>query len=152
MDAKVVYWTGALAVMLAIVTLACAGVREARRGRIARHRRCMALAGSLLALFLASYVVKVAWLGREQLARWSPGDVLVLRIHETCIAVMLAAGLFAAQRTFRLWRADGSALEAAAGAPALRGHRRAGWIALCAALAGLVTAALVLSGMYARLA
>ena len=71
-DPKLVYWTLALANMLAIVALATVAVRRVRRREIAGHRRLMLAAASLVALFLVSYVAKVWLLGREQLELWEP--------------------------------------------------------------------------------
>ena len=51
--------------MLCVVGFAAAGVRAVRRGDTARHRRCMLTAATLVVLFVVSYVVKLATLGRE---------------------------------------------------------------------------------------
>jgi uncharacterized membrane protein YozB (DUF420 family) len=153
MDPKLVFWTGALVNMSAIVCLAALGVRERRRGAIAAHRRRMLAAGSLVALFLAAYAVKLALLGREDRSAWDATSVWVLRIHELCVLTMVVAGGLAAARGRRLARtrhATGNPVDPVA-PPALgRGHRRAGWVAVVAAALGFATAAVVLAGMYRR--
>ncbi len=152
MDPKLVYWTAAFVNMLGVVAAATLGVRAIRRGNVSLHRRCMLTAATLVAAFVASYGVKLVVLGREDLPRWSPAAVLTLRIHELCVFAMLAGGAFAGARAWRLRRDP-----LARGAEPRRGrtprwlpHRRAGWTAVTAALLGVITAALVLAGMYQR--
>ncbi len=140
-DPKLAYWTLALANMLAIVVLALVAVRRVRRREILGHRRLMLIAGSLVALFLVSYVFKVALLGREQLELWDARYVWTLRFHETCIAVMVLAGARA------LWLGAKTGFRDAARA---RSHRRAGWTALVSALLGVGSAGYVLVGMFER--
>jgi len=151
LDPKVVYWTGALANMLAAVACACLGVRRVRRADVAGHARLMKMAGVLVGLFLISYVVKVGALGREQLELWEPRFVHVLRFHETCIAVMVLAGATAFGFALRLRLATPEGRAAAARSGALAYHRRAGWTALVSSALGAAGAAYVLYGMYARL-
>jgi uncharacterized membrane protein YozB (DUF420 family) len=147
------YWTGALANFAGVVALAIFGVRAVRRRDVRTHRRCMLAAGILVALFLASYVFKVVALGREDLDLWSAGAVAVLRLHETCILVMLVAGATAAAHAWRFRRSlPAGPLPPPSDATRrdrLR-HRRAGWIAVVASLLALATAVTVLAGMYAR--
>ena len=153
MNANLLYWSGALLNMAVIAGLAVYGVRCARRGELARHARSMRAAGLLVGLFLASYVLKLASLGREELASWSPAAVGMLRFHELCVLVMLVAGGIALflGRTLRRSRAyTRDAADPAAPAGLLRRHRLAGRTALAGALLGAATAALVLAGMYTR--
>lgn len=140
-DPKLAYWTAALANMLAIVALAVVAVRRIRRREILGHRRLMLSAASLVALFLVSYLAKVALLGREQLELWDPRYVWTLRFHETCVAAMVIAGSRA------LWLGAKTGFRDAARA---RSHRRAGWTAVVSALLGLASAGYVLLGMYER--
>jgi uncharacterized membrane protein YozB (DUF420 family) len=152
-DAKVVYWTLAFANMTLIAALALRGARSARRGEFARHARAMRAAALLVGLFLVSYVVKLAVLGREALETWSPGAVTVLRFHELCVLTMLVGGSVALTLGSRL-----RATRAVTGAPGdpfasprLRlTHRLAGRAALLGAFLGAASAAIVLGGMYAR--
>jgi uncharacterized membrane protein YozB (DUF420 family) len=153
MDPKLWFWTAALIDLTAVAALAARGVRHVRRGDVARHRRCMTASAALVFLFLFAYAGKLWLLGRENLAVWSPGDVLVLHVHETCVAVMLAGGALAGQRAWRMRRT-----RRVTGDPAspvtprgwLRLHRGAGWAAVVAAGLGWATAGLVLLGMYRR--
>lgn len=153
MDSKLLYWTAAFANMLLVVALAGAGVRAIRRGRVFVHRRCMLLAAGLVIGFIVSYVLKVAFLGREELERWGAASVIVLRVHELCVFTMLVGGAVAGQRAFAM-RGDPIVRGAPTHLPRTsrlrRWHRRAGWTALTAALLGVVTAAVVLAGMYGR--
>jgi hypothetical protein len=77
----------------------------------------------------------------------------VLYVHEACIAVMLSAGAVAGLRAWRLRRTRNATLDPGdppAPASLARWHRRAGWTAVVAAAGGLVTALLILIGMYQR--
>jgi uncharacterized membrane protein YozB (DUF420 family) len=153
MDGKLLYWTAAFANMLLILGFACVGVRSVRRGKVLLHRRCMLLASGLVIGFLASYLFKVSFLGREELERWGAASVIVLRVHELCVFTMLVGGVVAGQRAFAM-RGDpivrGAQTHLPRNSPLRRWHRRAGWTALTAALLGVVTAAVVLAGMYGR--
>ena len=70
MDLKVLYWTGALLNMGVIVALAWSAIGCARAGDLLSHRRRMLCASLLVVLFVGSYVLKVAYLGREDLGVW----------------------------------------------------------------------------------
>jgi uncharacterized membrane protein YozB (DUF420 family) len=153
MDPKVLFWTGALALMAAIVGVSAVGILRRRRGDLAGHRRSMLSASLLVALFLVAYGLKVLILGHEHIAEWSARDRLVLRIHECFIAIMLSAGLVAGVRARRLRRTRNATLDPAdppAPHPVTRWHRRAGWAAVLAAAGGWFTALLLLLGMYQR--
>ena len=108
----------------------------------------------LVVAFLVSYVFKVMLLGREDLAVWSNVYVQTLRFHETCVLVMLVAGAIAITRARRM-RGTRNVSRDPAVAPApesiVKWHRRAGWTAVVGAVAGLLSAGVVLVGMYARL-
>lgn len=145
MDPKLFYWCAALANFAAVVAAALTGWRYIRRGDVARHRRWMNAAVALVALFLASYVAKVMVLGREPLETWSPAAVAVLRVHETIVAAMLVTGTAARVLARRL--APGAAFAA----PGLRRrHRWSGRTALLAGVFALVTATMILVGMFLR--
>ena len=149
-DPKVVYWTFAWLDLALAVGCACSGVIQIRRGRIEAHRRRMLLGASLILLFLLSYPVKLGFLGREALEEWAPSFVGVLRFHELCILVMLIAGVLAIRLGARIRPAPDATLSEADPA-ARRSHRLAGRTAFVAALAGLLSSAYVLLGMYLRL-
>jgi uncharacterized membrane protein YozB (DUF420 family) len=152
-DAKLAYWTWALANLLAIVICAGIGVVRIRRGELRAHRRLMLTASALVGLFLASYVLKLQLLGREPLELWSAAQVTMLRIHELFVGLMLLGGALAGHRAWRM-RAS---LRGASTLPAAtergrdrRFHRRAGRAAVVAAVFGFLTAGVVLYGMYER--
>jgi uncharacterized membrane protein YozB (DUF420 family) len=153
MDPKTLFWTGALALMAAVVGVAFAGIRRRRRGDIAGHRRAMLCACGLVGLFLFAYVCQVFLLGHEHVAQWSPRERLVLRIHEVFIAVMLVAGIVAGSRAWRLRLTRNATLDPRdppAPLATARWHRRAGWAAVLAALGGWLTALMLLIGMFQR--
>jgi uncharacterized membrane protein YozB (DUF420 family) len=154
-DPKTAYWTLAWLNLAAIVVMAWLGRWLARRKELQGHRRLMLGACTLVVLFVASYGLKLAFLGRETLATWEPHYRLALRVHELCVAGMLLGGALA------LWHAHSARLKPGAAAPVWRTpaqiaasrwwHRRAGLLAIVSATAAVVTAGYVLAGMYARL-
>ncbi len=108
----------------------------------------------LVVLFVASYLFKVIFLGREDLSRWSDAAIWTLRIHELFIAIMLIAGIAALVRGGRLAKTSllSDLPDAKAPDPDERlKHKRAGRIAVLAMLFALLTAGFVLIGMYSRL-
>jgi hypothetical protein len=153
MQPQLVFWTLALVDLCAVVGFAVSGVRALRRGDVPGHRRRMLTSASLVGLFLAAYLVKLAALGREDFSLWSAQAIWVLRLHELCVFSMLVAGAVAGSRALRLRttrRVTGRPEDPPAPARLLRAHRRAGWIAVVAASLAFGFAALVLGGMYRR--
>ena len=153
MDPKIAFWTAALVNLLVIVTLVTVGIRSIRHRQLSRHHRCMKTSAWLVMLFLASYAVKVALLGRESIASWSEAAVMNLRFHELCVLTMVAAGTIAllqARRMRGTRNVSGLPGDPQASDSMLRGHRRAGWTAAIGAGLGFATAALLLAGMYRR--
>lgn len=153
MDAKILYWTGALLNMGVIVGLAAWGIRARRQGDVRRHRLLMLSGIGLVFAFIGSYVLKLVFLGREDLALWSALDLWTLRIHELCVMTMVIAGGVAAWRGTRLARTRNATRlpEDPPAAPKLSsGHRAAGWTAVVAVVLGFLTAGMVLAGMYQR--
>ena len=113
------------------------------------------LAGAfLIVAFVGSYLLKLAFLGREDLSTWSAMHVQNLRVHETCVLLMIVAGVVALTRARRM-RGSRERTQNPADHPApastVAWHHRAGWASVVAAMAGLATAAGILAGMYARL-
>jgi uncharacterized membrane protein YozB (DUF420 family) len=152
LDPKVIYWTAAFANMLAAVTLAVLGVRRIQRAEIAGHQRLMKTAALLVVLFVVSYGVKLALLGREALELWEPRFRNVLRFHELCVLTMVLAGSRALYlATTRRLADPPTPNHVDARARSARSHRRAGWTALVSSALGALTAGYVLYGMYARL-
>ncbi len=146
MDPKLLYWTGALINMWAVAALALAGVARIRARDVAGHHRRMLGAAALVLLFVLSYAVKLAQLGREDLPSWEPWAVTLLRIHELFVFIMLLAGGRAgllARKLRHVKLPDGQG-----GDPLRVAHRRAGKLAIGAALFGALTASGVLTGMY----
>jgi uncharacterized membrane protein YozB (DUF420 family) len=151
MDPKLLFWCIALANLALIVGFALTGVQAVRRGDVRMHRRRMLIAASLVALFLVSYLAKVAVLGREDRSLWTALDRTVLYVHETFVVLMLGGGGFAAWRAWRFRLGPAFALPRD-GLPGARTHRRAGWVAVVGAALAFVTAGGVLAGMFSRAA
>jgi hypothetical protein len=147
MDPRILYWGGALALMLFAVACAWRGVRRIRAGDREAHRRCMSLSLTLVLSFLLSYPVKLALIGPEDLAQWSRGSRLWLQAHESFVAVMLIGGLAARLAARRLRGATPRRREHG---PIGRLHRMAGWTAVGGATLALATAAFVFQGMLSR--
>ncbi|MFN7962283.1 MAG: DUF420 domain-containing protein [Thermoanaerobaculia bacterium] len=144
MNTTLSFWTASLLLLAVAIAMGFAGWRHIRYGRVEEHRRRMRAAMWLVVAFLVAYLAKVAFLGRENLALWDSRSLWILRLHETVISVMLLAGGVAR------WLGQKAADRDCLGSPANRWHRWFGRLALVAGLCGLVTAALVLAGMYAR--
>jgi uncharacterized membrane protein YozB (DUF420 family) len=81
MDPKIAFWTAAFANMALVMGFAVVGVLQRRRGDIRRHRRSMLLSAVFVGLFLLGYVLKLAFLGREDMDIWSPAAFWILRVH-----------------------------------------------------------------------
>ena len=151
MNPKLVYWTVALANLAVIVVCGARGVRAIRRGEVRTHRRMMLVSVALVALFLASYLAKVAWLGKEDRSAWTAFDHAVLGIHELCIAAMLIAGGVALYRALRFQAKLRPSWSIPAGAlPGRAQHRRAGTVAKWSGALAFVTAIGVWAGMLLR--
>lgn len=154
MDARFLFWSGALLNMALMFGLLFNGVRQVRQGNVQAHRRSMIGAASLVLAFLVAYLLKATLIGKEDFSRWSVPDVWILRFHEMCVLLMLLAGIVALTRARRLrgtQNATADRDDPMAPEPLVRSHTRAGWTAVSAAALGLVTAAIVLIGMYGRL-
>lgn len=147
MDPKLIYWTAAFGIMAAAVVAALAAWYFIRRGDVPRHRFLMNTAIVLVGVFLLSYVAKVLVLGKEDLDAWSREAVFTLYVHETIVLVMIVVGAAARLLARKLWPLPSpGGLETAT----RRRHRLAGRTAVGAAIFGLLTAAMVLAGMYVR--
>jgi uncharacterized membrane protein YozB (DUF420 family) len=136
-----------------VVGFAAAGIAALRRGDVLRHHRRMLTAAALVGVFLLSYLVKIAVIGREDRASWGMLSIWVLRIHELCVLTMLVAGAVAGTRAVRLLRtrnATRDPRDPPAPVELVRWHRGAGKTAVCAAVLALGLAGLILAGMYRR--
>jgi hypothetical protein len=153
MDPRLAYWTFALLDLAAVVGFALAGVAALRRGDVLRHQRRMLAAAALVALFLLSYLFKLALIGREDLGSWDRASIWILRLHELCVFTMLVAGGIAGSRALRLRHtrnATRDPRDPPAPAALVLWHRGSGKTAVCAAALALGFAGLVLAGMYRR--
>ena len=153
MTANLVFWTVALANLGVVVACGARGVRAIRRGDARTHRRMMLAATALVGLFLLSYLLKVAWLGREDRSAWTAIDYAILYTHELCIAAMLVAGgtaLFRGLRFQSRLRPSWQIPAAPADLPGRDTHRRAGRVAAWAGAFAFLTAIGVWAGMLLR--
>lgn len=143
MEPKLIFWSTALALLAAVVVCGAVAWQSIRRGEVERHRRWVHAAALLIGIFLVAYLAKVVFLGKEQLSSWSPAAVVLLRVHETIVAVMLVAGVWARLLARRF-------APAALKSPAelRRRHRRLGRTAMIASFLALATAALLLVEMF----
>lgn len=153
MDPNLFFWSAALTDLGVVVFCTFTGVRRIRAKDVAGHRRMMYTAISLVVLFLASYVVKVGMLGREEKLEWTPFDFTILYIHELCVTTMLIGGALAIYRAAKFRAGLGPNLKLPPDTDPLQGlerHRRAGWVAVVGSVLGFLTAIGVLAGMFAR--
>ena len=153
MDPKLAFWTLAFANFGVITWCAALGVRRIRRKDVAGQRRMMGTAAALVLLFLVAYVGKVFVLGKEDRSTWTQLDHAVLYVHESCVMLMLIAGLYAGYRAWRFRGHLGPKLVLPPESDPLFGrtqHRRAGWTAIAGCVLALVTAAGVPAGMFSR--
>jgi uncharacterized membrane protein YozB (DUF420 family) len=153
-DARLLFWTAAQLNMTVIAGLVALGIFRIRRGQGEAHRRCMLAATALVVLFLVSYVLKLAFIGREHLETWSPLDVRLLHLHEICVVVMVGGGVAALALGRRLRHTRVFTRNPADPPPdgdALRRHRLFGRGAAVGALLAWILAGFVLAGMYARI-
>lgn len=153
MDPKLLFWAAALANLGVLCGFGLFGVRYARRGEIARHRRNMKIASLLIVAFLAAYLLKVVFLGREDQSLWSSLDVWVLRVHELFVVFMLGGGSVAWLQARKLEGTQLVTRDPADPPPdprVARIHRIAGRTSLVSGVLAFVMAVGVLAGMVAR--
>ena len=153
MDPKILFWAAALADLAVLCGFAIFGVRYARRGEIARHRRAMKIASWLIVTFLGAYVLKVVFLGKEDQSVWTLFDVWVLRIHELFVMFMIGGGIVAWIKSRKLVATRLVTHDPNDPLPdpkVVKIHRIAGRIAVISAILALVMAIGVFVGMVER--
>lgn len=153
MDPKLIFWTCALTDLGVLCGTALFGVRFARRGEIARHKRAMKIASLLVVVFLCSYLLKLQFLGREDLSVWNTLDVWVLRIHELFVLQMLVGGSIAwiqARKLLHTRLVTHDSTDPAPDARTVRVHRLAGRTAVVGSVFAFLFGIGILVGMYGR--
>jgi uncharacterized membrane protein YozB (DUF420 family) len=153
MDPKLFFWTCAFANLGVLSGIALFGVRYARRGEIARHKRAMKIASLLVMAFICCYVMKLQFLGREDMSVWSTLDVWVLRIHELFVLQMLVGGSVAwlqARKLLGTRLVTHDPNDPAPDAQTVRIHRLAGRTAVAGSAFAFLFAIGTLAGMYGR--
>lgn len=155
MNPSLLFWTLAEILLLTTCFVALLAWSAVRRGDLAQHRRLMITASGLIVTFVVAYVLKVIYLGREDLALWSATAVAILRFHESVVAIMLLSGITArvlSRSAFRAYGTTGSQarqpLWFSLGTHRL--HRLLGRVAVLSALCAVLSAAVILAGMYQR--
>jgi len=142
MTANLAYWLFAYVLMSVTLVIAFRGVVHARARRFEAHMKAMVLACNILLFFVLTYVLKVFVLGREDKTDWTMLDLVILRVHESFIAIMLITGTRARLLARKLKGRLDNPLEA--DRAIRRSHALAGKIALGAAVCALGTATGVL--------
>lgn len=153
MDPKLIFWTCALADLGAVCGTALFGVRYVKRGEIARHKRAMKTASLLIVVFVVSYVLKLVFLGREDMSTWTSFDVWVLRIHELFVFQMLTGGSIAwiqARKLLKTRLVTHDSNDPAPDSRTVRIHRLAGRTAVVGSVFAFLLAIGVLIRMYGR--
>ena len=153
MDPKLIFWTAAIADLGAVCLVAIFGVRYARRGEIARHKRSMKISSLLVLAFLASYLLKVQFLGREDMSAWTTLDVWVLRIHELFVMQMLIGGAIAwiqGRKLLATRFVTHDPNDPVADQKTLQTHRIGGRTGVIGSVLAFVMALGILAGMYLR--
>ena len=153
MDPKILFWTAATADLGAVCLIAVHGVRHARRGEIARHKRSMKIAALLVVAFLVSYLVKVQFLGREDMSAWTTLDLWVLRIHELFVTQMLIGGVVAwvqGRKLLPTRLVTHNPKDPVPDSKTLQIHRIAGRTAVIGSILAFVMALGILTGMVLR--
>jgi len=152
-DPKLWFWTGAFVDLTLVLILVAFAIRSIRRGDVERHRRCMITSAALVAGFLGAYVLKLSWLGREEISVWGRADLTILRVHEVFVLLMVLGGgvaLVLAHRLRGTRNRTRNPVDPIAPASTLTRHRRAGWTAAVGAAFGWALAGAVLLGMFRR--
>jgi len=153
MDPKLLFWTAGIADLGAVCLTAALGVRYARRGEIARHKRSMKLASLLVVAFLVSYLVKVQFLGREDMSAWTTLDLWVLRIHELFVMQMLIGGVVAwiqGRKLLPTRLVTHDPNDPVPDSKTLQIHRLAGRTGVIGSILAFMMALGILAGMYFR--
>ncbi len=153
MDPKLLFWAAALLNLAVLCGVALYGVRYARSGEIARHRRAMKIASWMIVTFLLAYVLKVVFLGKEDQSVWTLFDVWVLRIHEFFVVFMIGAGIVAWTKARKLVATRLVTHDPNDPLPdpkVVKTHRIAGRTAVISSILALVMAIGVFAGMIAR--
>jgi len=145
MSPNLIFWFYVYALTVTALIIAFTGVARIRKGDAIGHSKRMNLAIYLILFFVASYVVKLLVLGREDKSNWESWHFLVLYVHEFFIACMLISGSY----TRYLAAKFKHTIEAAAplndlDAKRRRRHRLTGKICLGATSMAIVTASMIL--------
>lgn len=150
MTPKLLFWLYAFLLTCTIMVAATKGIASARRGAYDQHRIWMNRAGSLIVAFVLSYVLKVIFLGKEDLDTWANVYVVILRIHESFIGLMLICGGYARLLARKFQHTINDHPLNDRWQRMRRRHAILGKISVAAAAAALLTASGLIIGMLQR--
>lgn len=146
MNANLLYWLFAYVLTLSAFLIGLKGVGYIRRGDWQGHQKRMVAACNLILFFVASYVVKVLVLGREDKSDWGTYYLVVLYIHESFILLMLITGVAARLKARKMGLKQPGGLDKSIG----KSHGRMGKLCLLFCGCGILTATIVVFGMLQR--
>lgn len=150
MNVNLAFWVFAYALTLVAILLAFSGVRAAKKGDLETHARLMRFACNLILFFVVSYVVKMFALGREDKSQWTDFYLVVLYIHETLIGGMLVSGTISRVLAYKFRHSLTGATVSPLDLKRRKTHTKAGKMCILFAILALVTAGVVLYGMFVR--
>ena len=150
MNVNLAFWVFAYALTLLSIIIAFSGVGAAKKGDFETHRKRMTLACNLILFFVLSYVVKMFALGREDKSQWTTIYLVVLYIHETLIGGMLVSGTISRVLAYKFRDSLSGDTVSPLDIKRRKTHARAGKMCIMFAISALITAAVVLYGMFVR--
>ena len=145
MNPNLYFWFYVYGLTITALIIAFTGIARIRKGDEVGHSKRMNLAIYLILFFVASYLVKIIVLGREDKSGWEAWNFAVLYIHEFFIACMLISGTYTRYLAGK-FKHTLMAPDALTGLDVQRRrkHRLAGKICLSATSMAIVTATLIL--------
>lgn len=144
------YWTFAYIWTILAVLVAFRAVGHVKAGKIQAHRRLMVGASNMMIFFVLTYVAKVLILGREDKSNWESFYLITLYIHEAFIGLMLVFGTLGRLTARHFGKDIDSQKLAKIDVKLRRQHKLRGKLTLYFAILAIITATVVLYGMYAR--
>lgn len=148
MTSNLMFWLYAYVLTIAALIIAFQGVAKIRQGDEIGHAKKMNLAILVILGFVASYVLKVIFLGREPKTNWESIHFTVLYAHEFFIAGMLIAGGYARYLAGKYKHTLGKKDLSDQDIALRKRHRLSGKICLASTTMALFTATFVLHTIY----
>ncbi len=152
MTPRLIFWLYAMVLTCGIIGCAFVGISHARNGRYQLHRLWMNASSWIIVGFVGSYILKVIFLGKEDLQTWDSFYVVTLRIHEFFIAVMLGCGGFARYLAHQFRHTLDETQLSTHWRKKRDTHKKLGKLSIYGACAALITACALIVGMLQRAA